>query len=168
MWYPHNIKSNCNNLLQNSFVEWFYEIGSVCPSVLPSILPFFCLSRHFLKLNHYFFLNLSIVLETHVKFCVTEPDFLEKLFLTPKLGKWTKNGPKIVLVINFYWVCSIIKICIICCVCAQIPYLGKLLFLRYGPKCSQPIRLQNFQIIDCFHFGTNSWKLKVDQNIFGW
>ena len=34
------------------------------------------------------------------------------------------------------------KIYIICCVPEQISYLGKFLFLRYGPKCSQPIRLQ--------------------------
>ena len=46
------------------------------------------------------------------------------------------------MVTNFYWIWSIIKIYIICCVPAQIPYLWKLLFLKYGPKCSQPIRLQ--------------------------
>ena len=28
-----------------------------------------------------------------------------------------------------------------CCVPAQIPYLEKFLFLRYGPQCSQQIRL---------------------------
>ena len=49
------------------------------------------------------------MLETHMKLCVTEPDFLEKNFLSQKLGKWTKNGPKLFflnilkkLVINFY------------------------------------------------------------------
>ena len=35
------------------------------------------------------------------------------------------------------------NICSICSVPAQIPYLGKFWFLRYGPKCSQPIRLQS-------------------------
>ena len=34
------------------------------------------------------------------------------------------------------------KIYVIFCVPAQIPNMGKFLFLRYGPKCSQPIRLQ--------------------------
>ena len=34
------------------------------------------------------------MLETHMKFCVTEPDFLEKIFLPKTLGKWVKNGPK--------------------------------------------------------------------------
>ena len=35
-----------------------------------------------------------MVLETQMKLYVTELDFLEKNFLTPKLGKWTKNGPE--------------------------------------------------------------------------
>ena len=38
------------------------------------------------------------------------------------------------------------KTYVICSVPAQIPYLGKFLFLRYGPECSQPIRLQDFLI----------------------
>ena len=49
-------------------------------------------------------------------------------------------------VTNSYWICSIIKTYILCCVPAQVPYLGEFLFLRYGPKCSEPIRLQNFLI----------------------
>ena len=32
------------------------------------------------------------------------------------------------------------------CMLEQISYLGKFWFLRYGPKCSQPIRLQGFSI----------------------
>ena len=56
---------------------------------------------------------------------------------------------------------------------AQIPYLGKFWFLRYGQKCSQPIRLQDFVIN---HFSrTNSLifcmliqiHIKVDQKFFG-
>ena len=35
-----------------------------------------------------------MVLESHVKVCVTEPDFLGKFFLPPKLGKRAQNGPK--------------------------------------------------------------------------
>ena len=70
------------------------------------------------------------------------------------------------------------KIYVICCVPAQIPYLGKILFLRYGPKCSQPIRLQDLfqptlfpeQIneITFFHADTNSQKSETEQNILGW
>ena len=39
---------------------------------------------------------------------------------------------------------SIMKVYTICCILAQIPYLGKIWFLKYGPKCSWPIRLQDF------------------------
>ena len=126
---------------------------SVLPPFQPSICLFIC-SGVFLELYHYFFLNFCVVLETNMKLCVTEPDFLEKTFLPLKLGKWTKNGPKIVcffdllknLVINFYWICFIMKTYIVICVPVQIPYLGKILFLRYGPKCSQPMRFQDFLI----------------------
>ena len=52
------------------------------------------LSRRFLGILSLVFLNFGMVLETHVKLCMTEPDLLEKSFLPPKLGKWTKNGPK--------------------------------------------------------------------------
>ena len=35
-----------------------------------------------------------MVLETHMKLFVTEPDFPGKLFLPQKLGKWTQSEPK--------------------------------------------------------------------------
>ena len=87
--------------------------------------------------------------------CVTELDFLKKKFFF-----WSQNwekGPKMSqkqnflnllknLVINIYWIYSIMKKYLVFCVAAQVPYLGKFLFLRYGPKCSQPIRLQDFFI----------------------
>ena len=80
---------------------------------------------------------------------VAEQNCLKKFFLTPN---W-ENEPNIgffgfieKLVIDFYWICSIMKVYIICCVPSQIPYLGKILLLRYGPKHSQPIRLQDFKI----------------------
>ena len=60
-----------------------------------------------------------------MKLCRTEVDFLEKLLLPQKL----RNGSKIEflnlkknLVINFHWICSIMKISIICCVYGEIPY----------------------------------------------
>ena len=59
------------------------------------------------------------------------------------------------------------KIYIISYVPAQIPCLGKFLFLRYGPKCSQQIRLQYFLISDFLHVDSNSHKLKYDENIHG-
>ena len=112
--------------------------------------------------------------------------FSGKKFFAPKLRKKAQNGPKTGffqlledLVITFYWIWSIMEIYIICCVPAQIPYLGKFLFLRYGPKCSQPMRLHDFLIdhisrtnlwnsLIFLHVDTNLHKLKVDQKIFGW
>ena len=35
-----------------------------------------------------------MVLETHMKLCMTEPNFAGKFFLPKKWGKWAKNGPK--------------------------------------------------------------------------
>ena len=51
------------------------------------------------------------------------------------------------------------KIYIISYVPAQIPCLGKFLFLRYGPKCSQQIRFQYFLISDFLHVDSNSHKV---------
>ena len=50
------------------------------------------------------------------------------------------------LVINFFWMWSIMKVYTICSILPQIPYLGKTWFLRYWPKCFRPIRLQDFLI----------------------
>ena len=62
------------------------------------------------------------------------------------------------------------KIYIISCVPAQIPYLGKVWFLRYGPKFfNQPYLLnKSMKEPDFLLVDTNSHKLKVDQNFFGW
>ena len=75
-----------------------------------------------------------------------ELDFPEKI-LCLKIGKmdqkWAKNSFINLLkkfVINFYIICCIMKIHIICCVPAPIPCLGKISVLRYRPKCSQPMR----------------------------
>ena len=52
--------------------------ASVYPSVSPGV---------FLELCHWFFLIFGMVLESHVKLCVTEPIFRENCFC-PKIGKW--------------------------------------------------------------------------------
>ena len=70
-----------------------------------------------------------MVLESHVKLCVEKPDFPGKN-----------------LFINIYQIWSKMKIYISCCVPAKMLHLENFLFLRYGQKCSEPIRLQNFLI----------------------
>ena len=113
-----------------------------------------------------------MVPESHVKLCVTEEEFLGNFFLPQKLG----NGPKMDqkqgffnllenLVINFYWIWSIMKIYIICCVPAQIPYLGKFLFQRYGPKCSQLNRLQDFLINHIYRTNTYIIPIQITNKI---
>ena len=92
--------------------------------------------------------------------------------------KWAKNSVLWILlknlVINFYWICSIVRIYIICCYMLFANNI--ILFLRYGPKCFQPIRLQDFLInyisrtnqwnsLIFLHVDTNSHKLKVDQKL---
>ena len=79
--------------------------------------------------------------------------FSGKIFLLRKLRKWTKffqpknweNGRKMGqkqgflnllknLVINFYWICSIMKISIIFCALAEIPCFGKLFIPKIWSK----------------------------------
>ena len=76
-----------------------------------------------------------------------------QIFWKKNYPKNWENGSKIVffknllenLVINFFWIWSLMKVYIICCIPAQIRYLGKTIyFLKYRPKCSWPIRLQDF------------------------
>ena len=77
-----------------------------------------------------------MVLNTLIKLCVTEPDFLGNYFCRKNWG----NGPKVGFlnlkknsVINFYWISSIIFV--IYYVDVQILYLRKILFLRYMLSC---------------------------------
>ena len=140
-----------------------------------SILP----SGSFLGIGWIVFLKLSMMLEAHVVLCVLEPDFWEKQYFCPQ------NGVKIGflnllenLVIIFFWIRSLKNVYINCCILAQIPYLGKICFLRYVPERSQPIRLQDFLSLeqndenkmkkpDFLCVVTDSWKLKVDEKILG-
>ena len=82
------------------------------------------------------------------------------------------------LVINFYWICSIMKIYIIYCVPAKISFFGKFFLLRCRAWFSEPIRLQDFltnhisrtnqwDSLIFLHVDANSNKLKVDQKMFG-
>ena len=120
-----------------------------------------------------------------MKLYVTEPDFPEKFLLLPKLGKWTKNGPKTGFfefienfVINFYGICSIIKIYIICCVPCTNSLFGKILVPEIWAKMfsanqiagffNQPyLQNKSMKQRDFLRADTNSHKLKVNQEIFG-
>ena len=62
--------------------------------------------------------------------------FSEKIFFAPKIRKMgQKQGfYNLLKICSFLLICSVMKISIICCVPAQIPYMGK--SLRYRSKCS--------------------------------
>ena len=50
------------------------------------VIPFWNLD-HFLGVVSLVFFNFGMVQETHIKLCVTEQDFLEKVFFPKKIGK---------------------------------------------------------------------------------
>ena len=97
-------------------LEGSCEIGSVHPS---SVL----LSRRFLGMVSLVFSKFWHVLESHIMLCWTESDFNKKKFAPKKFFLLNlccnENFHKCHIWENFW-------------------------FLRYGPKCSQPIRLQDF------------------------
>ena len=82
------------------------------------------------------------------------------------------------LVINFYWICSIMKTYIIYCVSPQIPYLGKKFSEIWAKMLSdnqiagffnQPYLLnKSIKSPDFLHVDTSSHKSKVDPKFFGW
>ena len=106
---------------------------------------------------------------------MTKPDFLD---LLTKLGIWTKNGMKTgffefieYFVINFYWICLIVNIYIICCFSAQILYLGKFFIPEiYTKICSanktggffnQPyLQNKSMKLPDFLHVDTNLHRLE--------
>ena len=114
-------------------------IRSVCPSVRK-------ISWNWL---FSFFWNLSWCWGP--MWCYAWQRFFEIIFLPLKWGKQAK--PRVLwntllenFVINFFWLWSIMKVYINCCMLEHISSLGKLWFLRYTPKCSRPMRLQDFKI----------------------
>ena len=155
-----NIKWNVDWLTQSinfffgphSYPEGSYEVGSVRPSLLPSVLSSLLLSilpsvqAFSWSISKFWHVARNPYEVVHDKVGSSWKKILN-CENQPKMGqkqdflKVLKN-----FVINFYWICSIMKMYIICYVPAQIPYLEKFWLLRYGPKCSQPIRFQEFLI----------------------
>ena len=103
-------------------------------SVLSSVL----LSRRFLRIVSLFFSEFWRVARNPYEVVRDRNGFSGKKFFAQKFGKmdqkWAKNRVLNLLkdlVINFYWICSVMKT-YICCAPAQIPYLGKILFWDMG------------------------------------
>ena len=118
-----------------------------------------------------------MVLETNMKLCVTESDFLEEFFL-PK--DW-ENGPKTCFFLVNWKIWSFLlnlfyneHLYWLLCSCTNTIF-GKIFVPEIWAKCSQPITLQNFLInyisrtnqwksLIFLHVDTNAYKLKVNQN----
>ena len=102
-----------------------------------------------------FFLELNMMLGANVVLCMTEPDFF-KIIFCPKNGE---NRPSLGFferIEKFSFFSQFFRVFFQfgneslyywnCCMLEQISYLAKFWFLRYGPKCSWPIRLWDFSI----------------------
>ena len=111
-------KNKIKSILLDSWwqPEGFYEIQSVHQSVLLSVGP-----GIFMVLDHQFFANFSMMLETCTQVCNTRLDFLEKKNCPQN---WVKRGPKIffeiIELINFFLKFSFMKVYTVCCVSMQI------------------------------------------------
>ena len=108
------------------------------PFVLPSFCMFFC-PGVFPGLDHKFFLNFGMVLELYINKVVPDrAGFFSKTFLVPKIEKmgqsWVFLNSLKNFVINFSWICSMKKIILLMISFA----VFKIVFLKYGPKSSQP------------------------------
>ena len=121
-------------------LEGSYEIGSVHSSLLTSV----CMFSWNLIID---FSRFCEGARNPYEVVYDNPILFENFFWPQKWGNGAKIGflnLKKNFVINFYWICSIMNIFIICCVLAQILCLGKILFLRCRPRYSQLIKLHNF------------------------
>ena len=81
-----------------------------------------------------------------------------------------KMGQKLLenLVINFFWIWSIKKIYINCCILAQIPYLGMSQNAFNQSDCRIFKLTVSLEQNDFLHVDTDSWKSKFDEKILGW
>ena len=94
----------------------------------------------------------STGLGDQIYLCMTEPDLFRKTSFAPntaKLGQnWTTTKAFLnllkKLILNFCWICSILKKKFISFVSVHNLCLVKIFFLRFGPKCFLTIRLQYF------------------------
>ena len=134
----------------------------VCPSFHPVAFP-----GVFLELNCQF--SFAMVLESLIKFCVADLEFLGKTFFAPRIGflKLKKNW-----IVTFHWIYSIMKIYIISSLPVQFLYYGKSLICEILAKmlsASQITGLLNQLFIQnksikqpyFLHFDTNSQILKA-------
>ena len=114
-------------------VQWI----RACLPFRLSIIPSFC-PEVFLGLAHWFVPETQHGARVPCLYMRDGAGFFLKSLFAPKMGKMgQKEGFLNLLenlVINFSWIWTIKKFYNICYILAQIPYLGKIWFLRYWAK----------------------------------
>ena len=86
-----------------------------------------------------------MLLGAHVVLCMTEPDFF-KIMFCPQNGENRPSPGFFECIGKFSFFSHESLYYCNSCMLEEISYLGKFWFLRYGPKCSWPIRRQDFSI----------------------
>ena len=102
-----------------------------------------------------FFRELNMVLGAHAVLCMTAR-FFEKNVLPSKRGKlarlrvlWVLKKVQFFFLVLYFFISLVYNESLYycnSCMLEQISYLEKFWFLRYGSKCSWPIRLRDFSI----------------------
>ena len=134
-------------------IQWWHSFyWTPCDSWKgPSILSSVLLSKRFLAIVLVFSEYWHSARNPYEVVC-DWAEFSQKKIFCPKI--W-ENGPKMGqkqgflnlskdLVFNFYWICSIMKTYIICCVLAQIPY-----FCSWENFCSWDMGQNVLSLTDC-------------------
>ena len=129
----------------------FYKIGSICLSVCLSVCRFIRLSVYETFLSGstqwvlLIFYNEGILTQILKS---GKAGFLKKKFFTKKLAQNKSKNVFFEVIENIvhqlFCIWSIIKVNIIFYIHVKMAYLERIWFLRCDPKCSQPLRLQDF------------------------
>ena len=125
-------------------------IESLRPSICPPVLPSFSLSGRFLGIVSLIFSKFWYGARTPCEVVCDRARFSRKIFFAPKIDKMGQKQGFFnlleCLVINFLLNLTYNEnLYYLLCSCTN-TMLQKTFFQRYRPKCSQPIRLQDFLI----------------------
>ena len=118
--------------------------------------------------------------------CAWQSYIFWKNIFTQNIGKMGQKWPEIGffefwlenLVINFFWIWSVTKVYIICCIVAKKAYFkksGSRDMIQNSLSQSSARFLNNFYLWNkstkkpnFLYINTDSWKLKADWKILGW
>ena len=138
-----------------SCTEFYPRYLQQCAQLTYSLIGLLAMARSWNWL-FIFFRELNMMLGAQVVLCITEPDFLKKMFYSQNGENRPSPGFfECIEKFSFFFLVLYFFISVVyneslyyrnSFMLEQISYLGKFWFLRYDPKCSWPIRLQDFSI----------------------